>query len=295
MSKNTNKIDGWLVIDKALNIGSTSVVSRLKHILKPAKIGHAGTLDPLATGVLPIALGNATKLIPYVMDGTKIYDFQVTWGSETETDDAEGQVTSTSSSRPTEAEIRAILPSFIGVIEQVPPAYSALKVAGQRAYALARKGQEVQLSARAIKIEDLHLLRFNQDSADFRVVCGKGTYVRSLGRDIGRKLGCLGHITVLRRMACGPFRIEDSVSMEQVESGCPVLPISSALKQMKAVDCTDTEQLRLQQGQRLRISDFSSRLSAVTKEEVVCLVYQGHPFGLGKIMNGALHPYRIFS
>jgi len=295
MSKNTNKIDGWLVIDKALNIGSTSVVSRLKHILKPAKIGHAGTLDPLATGVLPIALGNATKLIPYVMDGTKIYDFQVTWGSETETDDAEGQVTSTSSSRPTEAEIRAILPSFIGVIEQVPPAYSALKVAGQRAYALARKGQEVQLSARAIKIEDLHLLRFNQDSADFRVVCGKGTYVRSLGRDIGRKLGCLGHITVLRRMACGPFRIEDSVSIEQVESGCPVLPISSALKQMKTVDCTDTEQLRLQQGQRLRISDFSSRLSAVTKEEVVCLVYQGHPFGLGKIMNGALHPYRIFS
>ena len=295
MSKNTNKIDGWIIIDKPLGMGSTPVVGRLKHILHPSKIGHAGTLDPLATGVLPIALGNATKLIPFVMDGRKIYDFQVTWGSETETDDGEGAVTATSSSRPTEADVRAVLPVFLGVIEQVPPAYSALKIGGQRAYDLARRGADVDLKARAVEIEALHLLRFGVDSANFRVVCGKGTYVRALGRDIGRKLGCLGHITGLRRMACGPFQIEDAVSIEQVEAEPRVLPIGTALAQMKQVDCSDIEKKRLQQGQRLSLSAFSGRLPNVMSEDVVCLVHDGQPFGLARLSQGTLHPYRMFS
>ena len=295
MSKNTNKIDGWIVIDKPLDMGSTSVVGRLKHILHPNKIGHAGTLDPLATGVLPIALGNATKLIPFVMDGRKVYDFQITWGSETETDDAEGAVTATSALRPSEEEIKACLPSFLGVIEQVPPAYSALKISGQRAYDLARRGADVELAARAVKIEDLQLLRFDDNSADFRVVCGKGTYVRSLGRDIGRKLGCLGHITALRRIACGPFKIEDAVSMKQVESGQGLLPMMTALTQMKKLPCTDVERVRLQQGQRLALRTVLDRLSTVSEDEVVCLIYNNQPFGLARVGQGTLHPYRMFS
>ena len=295
MLKNTNKIDGWLIIDKPLEMGSTSVVSRLKHILHPAKIGHAGTLDPLATGVLPIALGKATKLIPHVMDGTKIYDFRIEWGSETATDDSEGEITATSPDRPTEKEVLNILPSFLGVIEQVPPAYSALKVDGHRAYDLARNGQEVTLSARAVKIEALYLLRFDTETADFRVVCGKGTYVRALGRDIGRKLGCLGHVTALRRMACGPFRIDDAVSLDQTEIEKAVLPMMSALNGMMTLSCSDEEWLRLKQGQRLSLSAVIQRLPQVLDGVVIGLIHHEQLVGLARIKQGGVHPYRIFS
>lgn len=295
MLKNTNQIDGWLVIDKPLEMGSTQVVSSLKRALSPAKIGHAGTLDPLATGVLPIALGKATKLIPYVMDGTKTYDFQVTWGAETETDDRAGGVTSKSDKRPTEADVRMVLQDFIGVIEQMPPVYSALKINGQRAYDLARRGEDVSLKERAVRIDELHLLRFGTDTADFRVVCGKGTYVRSLGRDIGRKLGCLGYITALRRMACGPFRIEDSLPISAFKGICEgvkVLPMEMALGKLPKWACTLEEWNRLKQGQRLSVKTMSAHFE---EGETVCLMVNGQVCGLAQIRQGVCHPHRIFA
>ena len=299
MLKNIRKqIDGWLVIDKPLNIGSTDVVSKIKWSLSPTKIGHAGTLDPLASGVLPIALGHATKLIPFVMDGTKIYDFQITWGAETETDDKEGQITKTSDKRPTEKEVRAILPEFIGTIEQVPPAYSALKVDGKRAYDLARSGQEVNLKPRAIHIKELYLLRFGSDCADFRVVCGKGTYVRSLGRDIGRKLGCLGYISQLRRVACGPFHLEQATDIhvfDDKKEGVDVLPIDMALAHMPMLNCPETIATRLKQGQRLRLKDVMPFLSGSVQDgDIIRIIFESSLIGLARIQSGVIHPYRMF-
>ena len=292
------QIDGWLVIDKPLNIGSTDVVSKIKWSLSPTKIGHAGTLDPLASGVLPIALGHATKLIPFVMDGTKIYDFQITWGAETETDDKEGQITKTSDKRPTEKEVRAILPEFIGTIEQVPPAYSALKVDGKRAYDLARSGQEVNLKPRAIHIKELYLLRFGSDCADFRVVCGKGTYVRSLGRDIGRKLGCLGYISQLRRVACGPFHLEQATDIhvfDDKKEGVDVLPIDMALAHMPMLNCPETIATRLKQGQRLRLKDVMPFLSGSVQDgDIIRIIFESSLIGLARIQSGVIHPYRMF-
>ena len=293
-----NPIDGWLIIDKPYGMGSTDVVGKLKWSLSPTKIGHAGTLDPLATGVLPIALGKATKLIPYVMDGTKVYEFQITWGAETETDDAEGSVTATSDKRPTEAEVREVLNHFVGVIEQVPPAYSALKVGGQRAYDLARAGEEVSLKARAVRVDSLELLSFCQDCADFRVVCGKGTYVRSLGRDIGRALGCLGYISVLRRVACGPFLIKDAVDLLQFQEkqvNVAVIPMDFALKNMPVLVCTNEMWQRLKQGQRLSLKNVTENLRCLAEDTVIRMVWRGELVGLAKIKHGGIHPYRILA
>ena len=299
MSKNTNKIDGWLIIDKPLNLGSTQVVSKVKWALSPAKIGHAGTLDPLASGVLPIALGHASKLIPYVMEGAKVYDFQVTWGCETDTDDAAGSIIQESPNRPTESEIRQVLPEFSGEILQQPPAYSALKIDGERAYDLARRGQEVALSPRPVQIDSLTLLSANRDTADFRVVCGKGTYVRSLGRDLGRRLGCYGYITRLRRVACGPFRIEDAIGLDAFSEKNPSivpLPIETPLGQMPRFCLSAEICRRLQQGQRIPLREVAD-LNPETLGEgiVVCLYDSERLIGLGRIQHKVLHPYRIFS
>ena len=299
MSTNTkNQIDGWLIIDKPYGMGSTDVVGKLKWSLSPTKIGHAGTLDPLATGVLPIALGKATKLIPYVMDGTKIYEFQVTWGAETETDDLEGKKTATSDKRPTEDKVRAVLNQFIGVIEQVPPAYSALKVGGRRAYDLARAGQEVSLKARAVRIDSLELMSFCKDCADFRVVCGKGTYVRSLGRDIGRALGCLGYISVLRRVACGPFQAGDAVDFtlfQEKQSNVPVLPMDFALEYMPALVCSENMWQRLKCGQRLSLKDMPENIRQLSEETTLRIMWNDQLMGLAQIKRGGIHPYRIFA
>ena len=299
MLKNIRKqIDGWLVIDKPLKMGSTDVVSKIKWSLSPTKIGHAGTLDPLASGVLPIALGHATKLIPCVMDGTKVYDFQITWGAETETDDKEGNITQTTDKRPTEEEVKDVLSDFIGVIEQVPPAYSALKVDGKRAYDLARSGQEVNLKARAVHIKELHLLRFDESCADFRVVCGKGTYVRSLGRDIGRKLGCLGYISQLRRVTCGPFNLDqatDISNFNEKRESISVLPIDMALNHMPMLNCPETIAKRLKQGQRLKLKDVIPFLSGTVQDgNVVRIMSEGNLIGLVRIQNSVFHPYRMF-
>jgi len=212
-----NDINGWLVVDKPYGMGSTEVVTQLKRLIHPTKIGHGGTLDPLATGVLPIALGKATRTVDFVMNGLKTYEFKVKFGIQTETDDVEGAVVATCDKIPTPEEINEILPSFIGDIEQTPPAYSALKIGGKRACDLARQGQNVQMKSRMIHIEKLSLKEMNANEALFEVICGKGTYVRSLGRDIALKAGSVGHITYLRRTHNGVFDIKDSFLLENIE------------------------------------------------------------------------------
>ena len=282
MSKNTNRIDGWLIIDKPLDLGSTKVVSQIKWSLSPAKIGHAGTLDPLATGVLPIALGHATKLIPYVMDGTKIYEFQVTWGAETDTDDAAGAIVQESPNRPIESEIRQVLPAFLGEILQQPPAYSALKIDGKRAYDLARGGKAVDLTPRPVRIESLTLLDTDRNTADFRVVCGKGTYVRSLGR-----------------VGCGPFRVEDAIGLDVFSKKNPdivPLPIETPLDHIPRLNLSAEICRRLQQGQRIPLRDVGLPDSVrLGDDTVVCLYDSERLIGLGRVQNRVLHPYRIFS
>ena len=217
MSTIRNDINGWLVVDKPYGMGSTEVVSRLKRLLHPMKIGHAGTLDPLATGVLPIALGKATRTVDFVMNGLKTYEFKVKFGVQTATDDVEGDVIATSDKIPSQEELKRILPTFIGDIEQTPPAYSALKIGGKRACDLVRQGKDVQMKSRIIHVESLNLKEMSGTEALFEVVCGKGTYVRSLGRDIALKAGSVGHITYLRRTHNGAFDIKDSFLLENIE------------------------------------------------------------------------------
>ncbi len=212
-----NDINGWLVVDKPYGMGSTEVVTKIKRLIHPMKIGHGGTLDPLASGLLPIALGKATRTVSYVMDGLKTYEFCIKFGVSTATDDAEGDVVATSEKLPTAGEINAVLPQFIGDIEQMPPAYSALKVGGKHAYDLIRKGIQPDLKSRIIHVESLVLKEMiAADEAAFEVVCGKGTYVRSLGRDIAAAAGSCGHLSYLRRTACGAFTIKDSFSLEKI-------------------------------------------------------------------------------
>jgi tRNA pseudouridine55 synthase len=202
---------GWIVVDKPYGMNSTRVVSLLKRFLpRKYKIGHAGTLDPLATGILPLAIGEATKTIAFAMDAIKTYEFTITWGQSRDTEDAEGAITATSDVRPSADDIRSVLPRFIGTIEQMPPIYSALKVDGKRAYDLARAGEEVVLKARPVFIESLTLTHYESESASFEVVCGKGTYVRSLARDIAQAVGAKGYVSILRRTRVGPFVLDQS-------------------------------------------------------------------------------------
>lgn len=291
-------MDGWLVIDKPFGMGSTNVVSKIKWSLSPQKIGHAGTLDPLATGILPIALGKATKLIPFVMDGKKTYEFEVTWGSETETDDAEGAVVQTSDKRPTKDEIKKVLSKFIGQIEQIPPKYSALKVDGKKAYDLARAGKEVQLKARQIQIDSLELIQFDKEKASFKVVCGKGTYVRSLGHDMGRELGCLGYITKLRRTICGPFDLSMAINIDTFQkkgTNVVLYPLNTALDKMPKICLLEVETKRVCQGQRLNLSKYKDCFDQEIKDgDIACIINQNQILGLVKIEDGVIHPYKIF-
>ena len=216
--KKGRPVSGWLVLDKPVGMGSTEAVSKVKWLFKADKAGHAGTLDPLASGMLPIALGEATKTVPYVMDGAKVYRFTVAWGAERTTDDLEGEVTATSDKRPTEAEIRALLPRYTGIIMQVPPQFSAVKIAGERAYDIARDGEAVVIPPREVEIGRLELVgRPDDASAVFEIECGKGTYVRSLARDMGRDIGCYGHIADLRRVEVDPFTADDLVTLAALE------------------------------------------------------------------------------
>ena len=270
-----NKIDGWVVLDKPLGLGSTSAVGRVRWLFGAAKAGHGGTLDPLATGVLPIALGEATKTVPFVMDGRKEYKFTLRFGEARSTEDAEGEVTGTSDVRPTDAAIQAALPAFTGEIQQTPPAFSALKIDGQRAYDLARAGEILEMKSRTVTIERLALLgRPDADHADFVVGCGKGTYIRSLGRDLALALGTVGYLSALRRTVAGPFREEGSISLPKLEAlgHIPPLlgalaPVATALDDIPALAMTEAQADLLRHGQPVFLTQDVPPSGALARAE----------------------------
>jgi tRNA pseudouridine55 synthase len=286
------------VLDKPLGLGSTQAVGKVRRLFSAAKAGHGGTLDPLATGVLPIALGEATKTVPFVMDGRKEYRFTLRLGEARSTDDGEGEVTATSAVRPSDEAIRAALPGFVGQIEQVPPAFSALKVGGQRAYDLARAGQAVDLKPRLVTIEHLELVgRPDGDHADFVVECGKGTYIRSLGRDLARSLGTVGYLSALRRTAVGPFHEAAAISLSKLETlgHIPPLlgalvPVATALDDIPALALTDTQADQLRHGQPVLLTrdapPSGTLVRAETGSKLVALVRSD---------GVALQPVRVFN
>jgi tRNA pseudouridine55 synthase len=254
--KKGEDIHGWVILDKPLDMTSTQAVSAVRRIFNAKKAGHAGTLDPLASGILPIALGEATKTVPFAMEGDKVYRFTVKWGERTDTLDAEGEIVATSDHRPAQAEIEAVLERFIGEIDQVPPAYSAIKVDGERAYDLARDGEDVQLDARTVRIDALTLLDCpTAEMAVFEMRCGKGAYVRSLARDIALALGTEGHVAALRRMRVGAFSLAESTRLdalaEMAHKGAAseaLLPVQTALDDIPALAVTEEEAFHLKQG-----------------------------------------------
>jgi len=298
-------IDGWLSIDKPLGLSSAQVVGKVRRLLDADKVGHGGTLDPLASGVLPIALGEATKTVQYVMDGAKIYRWTVRWGEATSTEDREGTVIATSDIRPDEAAILAVLARFTGEIEQVPPAYSAIKVNGERAYDLARAGEVVELKSRLVRIDRLSYLGSSDpDHAEFEVQCGKGTYIRSLARDIAVALGTVGHIAVLRRTACGPFTEAQSISLESLEGvgqgpslrSC-LLPIATALDDIPALALTEADARRLQSGGPVPLARAaSSHPQAEIASGIPCRAMVGGLLvALVRIEGGMIRPVRVMS
>jgi tRNA pseudouridine55 synthase len=308
--KKGRPVSGWLILDKPINMGSTEAVSKVKWLFKAEKAGHAGTLDPLASGMLPIALGEATKTVPYVMDGAKIYRFTVAWGEERSTDDLEGEVTKRSSERPSEAQIKALLPRYTGIIMQVPPKYSAVKIAGERAYDLARGGEEVDLPPREIEIGRLDLIARPDDGhAVFEIECGKGTYVRSLARDMGRDLGCHGHVSELRRVEVDPFTPDDLVTIEELETAAAASggePDSSAsfaaldallVDTAAALDCLPQIKIGDDAANRIRSGNpviLRGRDAPVEAAEA-CVTAHGRLVAIGAIEAGTFKPRRVFS
>ena len=295
---------GWLILDKPQGLTSTDAVNRVKRLYQAQKAGHAGTLDPLATGILPIAFGEATKTVPYVVDGEKSYRFSVTWGAETDTDDVDGKVTKTADARPERAAIEAILADFTGDIQQTPPQYSAIKVDGERAYDLAREGQVFELAARTVTVHELRLTEHAPDStvSTLECDCGKGTYVRSIARDMGRRLGCLGHVTVLRRTRVGPFTESAAISLDKLieiansaagRDGLMVSlrPVETALDDIPALSVTPADAARLNRGQPILIRGAGAPI-LTGPAYALC---KGSLVAIGEIQQGELHPLRVFN
>lgn len=298
-------ISGWLILDKPVDFGSTEAVGKIKWLFNAQKAGHAGTLDPLASGMLPIALGDATKTVPYVMDGRKIYEFTVTWGEERSTDDLEGEVTQSSDKRPDKSDIEALLPNYTGTISQIPPQFSAIKIAGERAYDLARDGETVEIPSREVEVHRLTLLNCEGDKAHFEVECGKGTYVRSLARDFGRDLGCFGHISSLRRTFVAPFAedmmvpLAELVALEAIEDRDERLTALDAFLGDTAEALSALPQLRItdDQAHRLRMGNpiiLRGRDAPVAEPEAVALA-GGKLIAIGEIAGGEFHPRRVFA
>jgi tRNA pseudouridine55 synthase len=297
-------VHGWVVLDKPIGMTSTYAVSVIKRLFSARRAGHAGTLDPLASGCLPIALGDATKTVPFVMDGRKIYRFTVRWGEERDTDDAEGRIVESRDARPTADAINALLPGFIGAIEQMPPRFSAIKIEGERAYDIARDGEEPELKARIVNVNRLTLVGIpDVDHASFEAECGKGTYVRALARDLGRTLGCLGHVSALRRIAVGPFAEADMISLEQVEALCHraakgegsladvLFPVATALDDIPALAVSRGDAARLQRGQAvlMRGRDAPVVRGTVYVTTSDCLI------ALAEVDRGEIVPKRVFN
>jgi tRNA pseudouridine55 synthase len=297
-------VHGWAVLDKPVGMTSTHAVAVVKRLFTAKRAGHAGTLDPLASGCLPIALGEATKTVPFVMDGRKVYRFTVRWGEERDTDDAEGRAVKSSADRPAENAIRTLLPQFTGTVEQVPPRFSAVKIEGERAYDLARDGEVVELASRAVQIHRLSLVSMTEaDQASFEAECGKGTYVRSLARDMGRVLGCFGHVSALRRVSVGPFAENLMISLEQLEALChraaigegnladALLPVETALDDIPALAVSKADAARLQRGQAVLMRGRDAPIFRGT----VHVTASGQLIALAEIDRGEIVPKRVFN
>ena len=320
MKKRGKPIHGWVVFDKPLGMSSTQGVGKIRWLFDAEKAGHGGTLDPLATGLLPIALGEATKTVQWAMDGRKKYEFRIKWGAETTTDDVEGDVTVTSVLKPNQNSIESILNEFLGEITQIPPIYSALKIDGARAYDLARAGETPEMKTRQVIIEELRLLSVEAGQSppqpslqggggkeglkfsDFEVVCGKGTYIRALARDMGRKLGCLGHLTLLRRTQVGPFTEKDMISLESLEelSHKPdrdealqgaLHSIVTVLDGIPALAVMDGQAAQLRQGQSVLLRGANAPINC----EAILVTHEGRPLGICEIAQGSLKTKRLFN
>lgn len=307
IKRKKNAINGWLVLDKPYGITSNEALGKIKRIFSPQKVGHAGTLDPRASGLLPVAFGEATKTVPFVMDGRKVYRFEVTWGTETDTDDTEGEVIATSDKRPEAETIAAVLTEFTGTIMQVPPKFSAIKVAGERAYDLARDGEEVELEARPIDVHRLDLVDCpDADRAVFEAECGKGTYVRALARDLGRRLGTCGHVTSLRRLLVGPFGEDDLVDFDDIleasqerdeDEGIEalveefVLPVREAMDALVEVPVSLDDAARIRKGMAVLLRGREAPLNT----DVAFASHANVPVAIGSIDKGRFQPTRVFN
>ena len=310
--KKGRPVSGWVILDKPVGMGSTEAVSKVKWLFQAEKAGHAGTLDPLASGMLPIALGEATKTVPYVQDGAKVYRFTVAWGQERSTDDLEGPVTKVSDMRPTEAEILALLPKYTGVIMQTPPQFSAIKIAGERAYDLARSGESVEIPEREVEIGRFDLIEMQPGGQTmFEIECGKGTYVRSLARDMGRDLGCFGHIADLRRVEVDPFTPDDFVTVAELEAarfgeaGQPdegpmpmdfdaidalLVETGAALECLPQVAISDEAANKIRLGNSVVIRGRDAPVEA----DEACATARGRLVAIGAIEAGMFKPKRVF-
>jgi tRNA pseudouridine55 synthase len=302
--KRKHDVHGWLVLDKPVGMTSTHAVSVIKHLFTARRAGHAGTLDPLASGCLPIALGEATKTVPFVVDGRKTYRFTIRWGEERDTDDAEGQVVARSDTRPDRDAIEQLLPRFTGNIEQVPPRFSAVKLEGERAYDLARDGERVELAPRIVTVHGLELVEIpDPDHAILTAECGKGTYIRSLARDLGRELGAFGHVSSLRRGRVGPFGENEMIPLEQVRSLChraaageanladALLPVETALDDIPALAVSPADAARLQRGQAVLLRGRDAPMV----RGVVQVASGGQLVAIAEVERGDIVPRRVFN
>lgn len=307
--KKGDPVHGWVVLDKPSGTTSTQAVATVRRIFNAQKAGHAGTLDPLATGILAIALGEATKTVPYVQDAAKIYRFTATWGESRDSDDAEGKVTGTSDVRPTRDAVEAMLPRFTGALTQTPPAYSAIKVAGERAYDLARQGEEVALEPRQVQVYEARLVEAKPDQAVFEILCGKGTYVRSWVRDIAQALGTVGYVSQLRRTRIGGFLEKDAVGLETLTpfmhspaAFAYLKPLSTALDGIPALAVTGSDTVRLRSGNPIliranlfaRMKDGFADDGGIQGQTVFLKDETDAPVALAEIADGELRPFRVF-
>jgi len=307
--KKGNPVHGWVILDKPKGMGSTQAVAAVRRIFDAQKAGHAGTLDPMATGILAIALGEATKTVPYAMDADKIYRFTATWGESRDSDDAEGSVTGTSDKRPTRGEIEAQLSRFTGTLNQVPPAYSAIKVNGERAYDLARDGEEVVLAPRQVEVFEARLLAASPDQAEFEILCGKGTYVRSWVRDMALALGTLGHVSALRRTRLGSWDEKSAVGLDTLTPFMHspaafgyLRPLSTALDGIPALAVSGPDTVRIRSGNPIliRANIFAKMKDGfgdgeLSGQTVFLKDEDGSPVALAEIAEGELRPFRVFN
>jgi tRNA pseudouridine55 synthase len=304
IKRDKRDVHGWCILDKPIGMTSTHAVSVVKRLFTAKRAGHAGTLDPLASGLLPIALGEATKTVPFVMDGQKTYRFTVRWGEERDTDDSEGRATATGDGRPAPEQVQALLPRFTGTIEQVPPQYSAIKIAGERAYDIARSGETVELASRPVEIHRLDLIDSpDSDHSVLAAQCGKGTYVRAIARDMGRALGCYGHVATLRRTGVGPFQEVDAVTLEALQAAAPspeggpghlaahLLPVDAGLRAIPSLDVSRADAARLARGQTVLLRGRDAPIM----QGVVAVSTHGDLIALAEVERGELRPRRIFN